>query len=66
MIEEYFGDGSVSIKAYVCILESMTTSSSKSKMPLSLITTDKDKALRLKREYLYDVYSIKLLSEVME
>ena len=63
MYNESFADGSMSIKGYVCILEKIPYSRPQAQIPLSLITTDKDKALRLKKDYGYKIYSIKLLKE---
>lgn len=61
---EYFADGSVSITVYVCILEAQPLGNPN--IPQNLITIDKNKAFRLKKEYGYEVYSTRLLREVME
>lgn len=63
MIEEYFGDGSVSVKAYVCILNSVNPTL-QDQIPLNIITTNKDKALEFRKKYGYEVYSTILLKEV--
>jgi hypothetical protein len=55
---EHFADGSAVYEGYVCILESLD--SSKANLPLTIVTTDKDKALKLKKDFGYEIYSIDL------
>lgn len=63
MYNESFADGSMALTGYVCILEKIPHPRPQAQIPLSLITTDKDNALRLKKDYGYEIYSIKLLKE---
>ena len=65
MFNEIFSDGSMHITGYVCILKDIHK-----RRPVLLshtvIITDKDRALSLKQDYGYEIYSIKLLKEYEE
>jgi hypothetical protein len=50
----YFANGTVSCEGYVCILEGDITESPS--RPPTIITTDRDKALRLNKDYGYQIF----------
>lgn len=63
---ESFADGTMALKGYVCILEKIPNPRPEAQIPLSLITTDEDKALRLKEKYGYEIYTINLLKDLKD